>query len=101
MLRVVFYTTLAAVSLLASQTPCHTRQDALHVAAVETHGEAVSARRIELNAATGGWEVLVHMEHEDYGWKVIIDRDNGKVRKKTKCTNPPSHRSKQHVVVEK
>jgi hypothetical protein len=88
--------TFAATSLVvASQTPCHNRQDAMHIAEVETQGQAVSARRIDLNGATGGWEVLVRMAGKEHGWRVVIDRDNGKVRRKEPCPNPPARGGKK------
>jgi len=58
------------------------------VAAVEVGGEAIAARRIDLNGATGGWEVLVRMASGDKGWKVVVDRDTWTVRSKTQVPNP-------------
>ena len=92
MLRKVLYVLLASLALVASQTPCHTRQDAMNIAEIETRGEAVAARRIEMNGATGGWEVMVRMPGQERGWRVFIDRDNGKVRRKEPCPNPPERR---------
>jgi len=86
--RVPAYIALFALSLAASRPPCRTRQDARHIAEVETAGRAVAARPIELNGATGGWEVLVHMPGKERGWRVIIDRDNGRVRRLESCPNP-------------
>ncbi len=58
------------------------REKAMGIAAVEVGGEAVAARRIDLNGATGGWEVLVKAKDEQ--WKVVIDRDTWTVRRKDK-----------------
>ena len=52
-----------------------------------------------MNGATGAWGVLVHMPNQDQGWRVFIDRDNGKVRKKERCPNPPSKIPQQKVEV--
>ena len=53
------------------------------VAAVEVGGEALGARRIDLNGSTGGWEVFVRVSDEER-WRVIVDRDTWTVRKKEK-----------------
>jgi hypothetical protein len=58
------------------------------VAAVEVGGKAIAARRLDLNGSTGGWEVLVRMREQQYGWRVIVDRDNWSVREKIKIANP-------------
>lgn len=58
------------------------------VAAVEVGGEALAARLIDLNGATGGWEVLVRMPQGGKGWKVVIDRDTWAVRSKEQVPNP-------------
>lgn len=58
------------------------------VASVEVGGEAIAARRIDLNGATGGWEVVVRMSHGDKGWRVIVDRDTWTVRSKQEIANP-------------
>ncbi|MBS1784142.1 MAG: hypothetical protein JST24_01795 [Acidobacteria bacterium] len=58
------------------------------VAAVEVGGEAIAARLIDLNGATGGWEVLVRMSSGNQGWRVIVDRDTWTVRSKAKVPNP-------------
>lgn len=57
------------------------------IAAVEVGGEATGARRIDLNGATGGWEVFVKIKGQSYGWRVIIDRDTWTVREKQKVQN--------------
>lgn len=58
------------------------------VAAVEVGGEAIAARLVDLNGATGGWEVLVRMSSGDHGWRVMVDRDTWTVRSKTQVPNP-------------
>ena len=58
------------------------REKAKGIAAVEVGGEAIAARRIDLNGATGGWEVLVKVKDDQ--WRVIIDRDTWTVRRKDK-----------------
>lgn len=95
MLRLLLCAPLATLGLVASQTPCYTREDAKAIAELETGGKAVSARRIELNGATGGWEVWVRMPDQEQGWRVFIDRDNGKVRRKVACPNPPARKGRK------
>ncbi len=54
------------------------------IASVEVGGEATGSRRIDLNGATGGWEVFVKIKGEKFGWRVVIDRDTWTVRSKQK-----------------
>lgn len=73
----------------------HRIEDAKAVAEVETGGEAVSARWIELGGTCspdglGGIEVLVHMEGRAQGWRCVIDGDNLKLRRKEAIPNPSS-----------
>lgn len=81
----------AAVPL---QVPVHVdrerdeRRKAMGIAAVEVGGEVVAARPIDLNGATGGWEELVHMRDQCHGWRVVIDRDNWRLRSKSRVPNP-------------
>jgi hypothetical protein len=63
-------------------------EDAEAVAMSATGGKSVWSRKIDLNGATGGWEVGIHMKDQDYGWRVIIDRDTWTVRRKEKIANP-------------
>ncbi len=63
-------------------------KDAKEIAERETGGKAVSARRIPLNGASGGWEVEVHMAHEERGWRCIIDADTRMVQSKTRVDQP-------------
>lgn len=66
----------------------HTAKEAKAIAERETGGQAVSARRIPLNGASGGWEVEVHMPNEDRGWRCVIDCDTHMVFTKTHIANP-------------
>ena len=63
-------------------------KDAKTIAEQETGGKAVSARRIPLNGASGGWEVDVHMPNENRGWRCVIDCDTRTVHTKTHIDNP-------------
>lgn len=65
-----------------------TAKEAKTIAEQETGGKAVSARRIPLNGASGGWEVDVRMPHEDRGWRCVIDCDTRSVYTKTHIDNP-------------
>lgn len=75
--------------------PCPTPDPAMTLAEAEavaegtTGGWAYSSRRIDLNGATGGFEVLIHMPDREKGWRVIIDRDTRNVRDKYPIPNPP------------
>ena len=66
-----------------------TAKDAKAIAEQETGGIAVSARRIPLNGASGGWEVDVHMPKETLGWRCVIDSDTRMVHTKSRIPNPP------------
>jgi len=87
---------LAACSLVAAPhrtTRRHsgvvsTAKEAKAIAEQETGGTAVSARRIPLNAASGGWEVDVHMPKDERGWRCIVDNDTHMLRSKEKIANP-------------
>jgi hypothetical protein len=57
------------------------------IAATEVGGEALGARRIDLNGASGGWDVVVRVS-DDERWRVIIDRDTWTVRSKRKIEKP-------------
>lgn len=69
--------------------PVSTSKEAKAIAERETGGKAVSAQRIPLNGASGGWEVDVHMPKEKQGWRCIIDADTHMVHRKTHIDNPP------------
>lgn len=71
----------------------HSAKEAKAIAERETGGAAVSAKKIPLNGATGGWEVDVHMPGEDRGWRCIVDSDTRSLRTKDRIPNP--HRGKQ------
>lgn len=63
-------------------------QEAKAIAEQETGGKAVSARRIPLNGASGGWEVEVRMPREEKGWRCVIDSDTRSVHTKTRIDQP-------------
>lgn len=93
-MRAVFAGLLVSTGLsLVAEIPCTTPEEAKAIAECDTLGEAVTARRIEQNDGTKGWEVMVHMpgkDKGDKGWRCIIDWDLGKVRLKEAIPNPPS-----------
>jgi hypothetical protein len=72
--------------------PVSTAKEAKRIAEQETGGRAVSANRIPLNGASGGWEVDVHMPKESRGWRCIIDADTHMVHTKTRIDNPSTKR---------
>jgi hypothetical protein len=76
----------------AATTPCLTAEEAKAIAENATLGEAVSAHRVHHPQTAGfpPWLVLVHMPGQDYGWRCIISRDNGKLLRKQRIPNPPS-----------
>lgn len=55
-------------------------EQAMFVAESETGGTSVSVRQIDLNAASGGYEVMVRMPGNGKAYRVIIDIDTRKVR---------------------
>ena len=63
-------------------------KEAKAIAEQETGGIAVSARKVPLNGATGGWEVDVRMPKEDRGWRCTIDSDTRMVHTKDRIPNP-------------
>ncbi len=68
--------------------PVRSSREAKTIAEQDTGGKAVSARRIPLNGASGGWEVEVRMPREDRGWRCIIDADTHMVHSKTRIDQP-------------
>jgi hypothetical protein len=76
--------------------PVSTAKEAKDIAQKDTGGIAISARRIPLNGATGGWEVDVHMPNEDRGWRCIVDCDTHTVYTKDRIPNPPLKKQKKH-----
>jgi hypothetical protein len=70
--------------------PLTQARQARGVAEDATGGIAVSARRIPLNGATGGWVVDVHMPGEARGWRCVVDRDTRSVHSRTRIPNPPA-----------
>lgn len=79
---------LAQQPILDAEQYRYESQRAWDTAEGEVRGEAVSARLVELNGATGGWEVRVYMRNEARGWKVLIDRDTWTVRWTERIPNP-------------
>ncbi len=63
-------------------------KEAKAIAEQDTGGKAVSARRIPLNGASGGWEVDVRMPHEERGYRCFIDADTHMVHSKTRIDQP-------------
>jgi hypothetical protein len=63
-------------------------KEAKAIAEQDTGGRAVSARRMALNGASGGWEVDIRMPHEAKGWRCIIDADTRMVHSKTRIDQP-------------
>lgn len=70
--------------------PVSNAKEAKAIAERETGGQALSAQRVHLNGASGGWEVIVHMPKEDRGWRCIIDADTHGVYTKDRIPNPPA-----------
>jgi uncharacterized membrane protein YkoI len=68
--------------------PIKSAKEAKAIAEQDTGGKAVSARRIPLNGASGGWEVEVRMPHGEKGWRCIIDSDTRMVHTKTRVDLP-------------
>ena len=74
--------------------PVNSAKEAKSIAEQETSGLALSARRIRLNGATCGWEVVVHMPGETRGWRCIVDCDTHAVFTKDRIPNPEAPRRK-------
>lgn len=74
--------------------PVSTAREAKAIAEQATGGIAVSARRVPLNGATGGWEVDVHMPKEERGWRCIVDNDSHSVHTKDRIPNPPARKGR-------
>jgi len=68
--------------------PVKSAKQAKAIAEQETGGKAISARRVPLNGASGGWEVDVRMPKEAKGWRCIIDADTRMVATKTRNDQP-------------
>ena len=69
--------------------PVASAKEAKAIAEQDTGGRAVSARRVSLNGASGGWEVEVRMPQESQGWRCLIDADTHLVHSKTRMEQPP------------
>ncbi len=63
-------------------------KEARDIAEQETGGVSVSARKIALNGATGGYEVLIHLPQRDHGWRCVVDNDTRSVHSKSRIPNP-------------
>ena len=92
--------TLSAALLLlpavsASARPVASAREARAIAEHETSGIAVSARRVHLNGASGGWEVDLRMPGEKQGWRVVVDCDSKSVFRRTRIPNPVEVRGKR------
>ena len=74
--------------------PVSTAREAKAISEEATRGRAVSARRVPLNGASGGWEVDIHMPKENRGWRCIVDNDTHQVYTKDRIPNPPLHKSR-------
>ncbi|NWJ40420.1 MAG: PepSY domain-containing protein [Geothrix sp.] len=68
--------------------PIKSAKEAKAIAEQDTGGKAVTARRIPLNGASGGWEVDVRTPKEAKGWRCIIDSDTRMVHSKTRIDQP-------------
>lgn len=68
--------------------PLKSAKEAKAIAEQETGGKALSARRVPLNGASGGWEVEVRMPKEARGWRCVIDSDTRMVETKTRIEQP-------------
>ena len=96
---------LAARAVAAPCCPCTSRdrdfRQAMDLAEMETGGEAVRARRIELGGThtrgglPGGMEVLVRMPEGERGWRCLIDVEVWKLRRKLPIPNPPPPRRRR------
>ncbi len=63
-------------------------KEAKTIAERETGGRAITARRISLNGASGGWEVDLRVPGESRGWRCVIDSDTRMVHSKTRIDQP-------------
>jgi hypothetical protein len=73
-----------------SAGPVKSAKQAKAIAEQDTGGKAVSARRIPLDGASGGWEVDIRMPREAQGWRCVIDADTRMVHAKTRIDQPGS-----------
>lgn len=83
----------SSVSAAAPKPPrqtglVRTAAEAKAIAERDTGGKAVSARRIPLNGASGGWEVEVRVPGESQGWRCVVDADTRSVHTKTRIPQP-------------
>ena len=94
-MRVALFTLISAVSLFAGGHGHHalTRNEAKEIAEVETLGEAIATRLVHAKGSTH-WEVTVHMAEEERGWRVLIDRETGKLWDMVAIKNPAPRKSR-------
>lgn len=71
-----------------SAGPIRSSKEAKAIAEQDTGGKAVSAKRIPLNGASGGWEVEVRMPKDSQGYRCIIDADTRMVHSRTRIAQP-------------
>jgi hypothetical protein len=90
---------LAAAPL--SGGPVRTAKEAKVIAEQETRGLALSARKVYLNGATCGWEVIIRMPGEARGWQCVVDCDTRAVFTKTRIPNPapPTGKRRKRVPI--
>ena len=65
--------------------PVESAKEAKAIAEQDTGGKALSARRVALDGASGGWEVEVRMPGEARGWRCLIDADTHMVHSKSRA----------------
>lgn len=78
--------------------PVKGSKEAKAIAERETGGKAVTAKRIPLNGASGGWEVDVRMPNESQGYRCVIDADTHMVHTKTRIPQPGKGETPTKVV---
>jgi hypothetical protein len=79
--------------------PIKSAKEAKAIAEQETGGKAVSAKRIPLNGASGGWEVDVRMPKESQGYRCILDADTHMVHSKTRIPQPGKGKTEEPTKV--
>ncbi|WP_306591575.1 hypothetical protein [Geothrix sp. 21YS21S-4] len=72
-------------------------KEAKAIAERETGGRAVTARRIPLNGASGGWEVDLRVPGETRGWRCVLDSDTRMVHSKTRIDQPGGSREESPI----
>ena len=82
------WATPASKSQKRGSGPVKSAKEAKTIAEQDTGGKALSARRVPLDGASGGWEVEVRMPGEARGWRCLIDSDTRMVHSKTRIEQP-------------